>query len=307
MFRATHTALALCALLAALAACGESKEDSGTAETVRAAPIPGQRETAASPPPAAEAAATTERSAAPETPPSVDEQPEADDSVDPTGAWWTEVETTGSEVLPILDRLEGAKIRFVMRVDVSGTAPNNIVKFEFCQLQTEWIDPMDPNNITTIGFRPATVAAFSETRMIDLGGLSPGDDVPLPSLTFLGGSDESGMQVDDDSDGNPAVTAWVQTLLGLQIEVYETITIRASLSLTAPDANTLMGTVDFAADALIVSSNNVIIAAGTAVTITPDSTAVPVTVKRLPNAGGCDAVPSTIKFTAVPPPPPPLL
>lgn len=232
-----------------------------------------------------------------------------DEPVDPTGTWWTEAETVGSEVLPWLGQLDGAKIRFVMRVDVSGVAPENVVKFEFCQLQTEWTDPMDPNNITTIGFRPNTVAAFSETRTIDLGGLRPGDKVPLPSLEFLGGTDESGMQVDDDGDGNPAVTAWVRTLLGLEIEVFETINIPATLDLTAPDANTLMGTLDFSADALIISSNNVIIGAGTPVTITPDSKAVPVTVKRFPSGAGtdCSSVPSTIKFTTVPPPPPVLI
>jgi|GEM_PF-5506063 len=232
-----------------------------------------------------------------------------DEPVDPTGVWWTEAETIGSEVLPWLGQLDGTKIRFVMRVEVSGSAPENIVKFQFCQLQTEWTDPMDPNNITTIGFRPDTVAAFSETRTIDLGNLRAGDSVPLPSLEFRGGTDESGMQIDDDGDGNPAVTAWVRTLLGLEIEVFETITIPASLTLTAPDADTLQGTLDFSADALIVSSNNVIIGAGTPVTITPDSKAVPVTVNRLPSGAGtdCSDVPSTIQFTTVPPPPPVLI
>lgn len=232
-----------------------------------------------------------------------------DEAVDPTGVWWTEAETIGSEVLPWLGQLDGTKIRFVMRVDVSGVAPENVVKFEFCQLQTEWTDPADPNNITTIGFRPATVAAFSETRTIDLGNLHPGDDVPMPPLEFRGGTDESGMQIDDDGDGNPAVTAWVRTLLGLEIEVYETINIPATLDLTAPDADTLMGTLDFSADALIVTSNNVIIGAGTPVTITPDSKAVPVTVKRLPAgaATNCSDVPSTLTFTTVPPAPPPLI
>ena len=76
------------------------------------------------------------------------------------------------------------------------------------------------------------------------------------------------------------------------------------MALTAPDANTLMGTVDFAADALIVSSNNPIIVAGTAVTITPDSKTVPLTVKRLSGGGDCKSLPSTINFTMVPPPPP---
>jgi hypothetical protein len=227
--------------------------------------------------------------------------------IDPTGVWWTEVMTVGSEVLPILDKLTGANIRFVMRVEVSGAAPNNHVTFEFCQLQTEWIDPMDPNNITTIGFRPDTVAAFSESTTVDLGNLSSGDKVPLPSLTFRGGMDESGKEFDEDGDGNPAVTAWVRTLIGIEIEVYETITISASLDLSIPDENTLTGTVDFAADAQILTSNNPIIAAGTAVTITPDSKAVPLTAKRLPDGGDCTTLPSTIKFTTVPPPPPVLI
>ena len=260
-------------------------------------------------PPASLAAGTAGSSAPLDVAPGSDVEAKDDDAVDPTGVWWTEAETIGSEVLPWLGQLDGTKIRFVMRVDVSGVAPENTVKFEFCQLQTEWTDPADPNNITTIGFRPDTVAAFSETRTIDLGNLHPGDAVPLPPLEFLGGTDESGMQIDDDGDGNPAVTAWVRTLLGLEIEVYETINIPATLDLTAPDADTLMGTLDFSADALIVTSNNVIIGAGTPVTITPDSKAVPVTVKRLPSgtAADCSAVPSTIAFTTVPPAPPPLI
>jgi hypothetical protein len=227
--------------------------------------------------------------------------------IDPVGVWWTEVETVGSEVLPILDKLDGTKIRFVMRVQVSGASPNHTVEFKFCQLQTEWTDPMDPNNVTTIGFRPDTVASFSESVQVDLGGLPPGSKVPLPSLTFRGGTDESGKEKDEDGDGNPAVTAWVRTLLGIEIEVYETIAIRANLDLTAPDSDTLTGTLDFGADAMIVSSNNVIIAAGTAVTITPDSKAVPITAKRLPGGGDCSTLPSTIKFTTVPPPPPALV
>ena len=225
---------------------------------------------------------------------------------DPTGVWWTEVETTGSETLPILDKLTGALIRFVMRVEVSGTAPNHNVTFDFCQLQTEWVDPADPNNITTIGFRPDAVAAFSEAVEVDLGGLSPGSEVPLPSLTFRGGVDEAGMDFDEDGDGNPAVTAWVRTLLGIEIEVYETITVSASLDLSAMDDDTLSGTLDFNADALILTSNNPIIFAGSVVTITPDSDAVPLTVRRLPGGGDCSALPSRISFTTVPPPPPAL-
>jgi hypothetical protein len=214
--------------------------------------------------------------------------------------------TVGSEILPWLGKLPDTKIRFVMRVEVSGTAPNQTVAFDFCELQTEWIDPADPNNITTIGFRPDTVAAFGESITADFGGLPPGSAVPVPSLTFRGGLDESGQAFDDDGDGNPAVTAWVQTLLGIQIEVFEQITISASLDLTAVDDDTLQGTVDFKADALILSSNNVIIFPGTVVAITPDSTEVPLTVQRLPGGGDCSAVPSTIKFTTVPPAPPPL-
>ncbi|MET0390568.1 MAG: hypothetical protein ABW321_31640 [Polyangiales bacterium] len=227
--------------------------------------------------------------------------------IDPVGVWWTEVETPGSEVLPWVGQLDGTAIRFVMRVEVSGEAPNHTVKFDFCQLQTEWTDPMNAENITTIGFRPDTVAAFSESRTVDLGGLSAGSKVPLPSMAFLGGTDDSGNEVDENGDGNPAVTAWVRTLLGLEIEVYEQITINATLDLTAPDADTLTGTLDFAADATIVSSNNVIIASGTEVTITPDSKTVPLTAKRLPDGGDCSALPSMLKFTTVPPPPPPLL
>lgn len=226
-----------------------------------------------------------------------------DGTVDPTGVWWAEVETIGSEVLPILDKLTDVDIRFVMRVEVSGTAPEHSVKFEFCDLQTEWIDPADPNNITTIGFRPDTVAAFTETITQDLGGLSVGSEVPLPKLTFRGGIDEAGESFDDDNDGNPAVTAWVRTLLGIEIEVYEEITIHATLDLTAPDENTLQGTVDFNAEADVLTSNNPIIFAGSYVTITPDSTAVPVTVRRLDGGGDCSTIPSTVGFTAVPPRP----
>jgi hypothetical protein len=143
--------------------------------------------------------------------------------------------------------------------------------------------------------------------MADLGGLSPGSKVPLPSLAFRGGIDESGKSIDDNKDGNPAVTAWVKTLLGIEIEVYEQITISATLDLTAPDNDTLMGTLDFRADATIVSSNNIIIAPDTVVTIIPDSKTVPITVKRLVGGGDCSKIPSTLKFTTVPPPPPPLL
>jgi hypothetical protein len=326
--RARYAAFACAAVQSLLLGCGSAPDDAKLQVAGQGAEAPKRAEAAASASiPAGAAAsrpvASSERGEAPgrvvsgaagsSAPPdasgSATVTETADEIVDPTGVWWTEAETIGSEVLPWLGQLDGTKIRFVMRVDVSGSAPENIVKFEFCQLQTEWTDPMDPANITTIGFRPNTVAAFSETRTIDLGGLRAGDSVPLPSLEFRGGTDESGMQIDDDSDGNPAVTAWVRTLLGIEIEVFETITIPANLTLTAPDADTLMGTLDFSADALIISSNNVIIGAGTPVTITPDSKAVPVTVKRLPGGAGtdCTALPSTIQFTTVPPPPPVLI
>lgn len=227
-------------------------------------------------------------------------------SIDPVGVWWTEVETPGSELLPWVGQLDGTAIRFVMRVEVTGTAPNHTVKFDFCQLQTEWTDPVNAENITIIGFRPDSVAAFSESKMADLGSLSPGSKVPLPSLAFLGGLDEAGKDIDENGDGNPAVTAYVKTLFGIEIEVYEQITINATLDLTAPDSETLMGTVDFAADATIVSSNNVIIVSGTEVTITPDSKTVPLTAKRLPGGGDCSTLPSTLKFATVPPPPAPI-
>jgi hypothetical protein len=210
-------------------------------------------------------------------------------------------------VLPWVGTLMGTKIRFIMRVEVSGTAPNHTVKFDFCQLQTEWTDPVNAQNITTIGFRPDSVAAFSDSKIVDLGGLSPGSKVPLPALAFKGGIDDMGKEFDENKDGNPAVTAYVKTLLGIEIEVYEQITISATLDLTAPDSDSLMGTVDFSADATIVSSNNIIIFPGTDVTIVPDSKTVPITVKRLPGGGDCSTVPSTLKFTTVPPPPPPLI
>lgn len=105
--------------------------------------------------------------------------------------------------------------------------------------------------------------------------------------------------------GNPAVTAWVKTLAGLQIEVFEEIKISAKLDLSAADHDTLAGTVDFRADAMILSSNNPIIFPGTPVQIVPDSNAVPV--KRLPDGEDCSSLPSTVTFTEVPPPPPVLI
>jgi hypothetical protein len=322
MLRTKYAALALVTLIAALDGCANEPEESASTQKSGQTPAPardGATTPAANDVPsstvsdkpvatASDKPNTTPGEQANETvPTSTGGETPPDGAIDPTGVWWTEVMTVGSEVLPILDNLTGTDIKFVMRVEVSGTAPNNQVLFEFCQLQTEWIDPMDPNNITTIGFRPDTVAAFSETITVDLGGLSVGSKVPLPSVAFRGGIDESGKEFDENGDGNPAVTAWVRTLLGIEIEVYETITISASLDLSVPDENTLSGTVDFGADALIVTSNNVIIGAGTRVTITPDSKAVPVIVKRLPEGGDCSNLPSTITFTTVPPPPPVLI
>jgi len=327
MFRTKYAALALATLTASLLGCANDPEDSSSTGTGGQMPAPARGDTTiptasdkpisaagTMPTPAAGTMPTpvagttaTPTAGTMATPTAGTMATPTTGGIDPTGVWWTEVTTIGSEVLPILDKLTGANIRFVMRVEVSGAAPNHKVTFEFCQLQTEWIDPMDPNNITTIGFRPDTVAAFSESKTVDLGGLSTGSKIPLPSLTFRGGMDESGKELDEDHDGNPAVTAWVRTLAGIEIEVYETITISATLDLTVPDENTLSGTVDFGADALIVSSNNPIIFAETPVTITPDSKAVPLTAKRLPGGGDCKTLPSTIKFTTVPPPPPALI
>lgn len=329
MFRTTYAAVAFAALIASPLGCGTASENSGSAATAAQTPAaaagtpaptgsggtptpmgssgtPAATGSSGTPTPMSSSGAPVSTAGAQPSLPSGEMASPITRSIDPVGVWWTEVETVGSEVLPILDKLTGTKIRFVMRVEVSATAPNHTVTFKFCQLQTEWTDPMDSSNVTTIGFRPDTVAAFSESAKVDLGGLSPGAKVPLPSLTFRGGTDESGKEKDEDGDGNPAVTAWVRTLLGIEIEVYETIAIRASLDLTVPDDDTLMGTLDFGADAVIVTSNNPIIADGTAVTITPDSKTVPITVKRLPGGGDCGTLPSTIKFTAVPPPPPPL-
>lgn len=319
MLPTNHAALACAAPLAFLLGCGSAMEESKAPASVQRAPAPSSGMPAASsgmpalvagsiaPAPVSSTGASVSTAGSPPSQPRGAMASPMTGVIDPVGVWWAEVETPGSEVLPILDNLTGAKIRFVIRVEVSGTAPSHNVTFKFCQLQTEWTDPMDSSNITTIGFRPDTVAAFSESAQVDLGGLSAGSKVPLPSLTFRGGTDESGKEIDEDKDGNPAVTAWVRTLVGLEIEVYETIAIRASLDLTAPDADTLMGTLDFGADAMIVSSNNIIIASGTAVTITPDSKAVPIIVKRLPGGMDCGALPSTITFTTVPPAPPALL
>ena len=323
MFRAKHAVLEFAALIVSLMGCANTPENSApTAKSMQtpaltggttAAPTGGNKPTAVTsdtPTPAGAsgpAIATAGGAGGQQGLPASGAKATPTGSIDPVGVWWTEVETPGSEVLPWVGQLDGTAIRFVMRVEVSGAAPNHTVKFDFCQLQTEWTDPMNADNITTIGFRPDSVAAFSESRMVDLGGLSPGSKVPLPSMAFRGGTDDSGKEVDENGDGNPAVTAWVKTLLGIEIEVYEQITINATLDLIVPDNDTLMGTVDFAADATIVSSNNVIIVPDTEVTITPDSKTVPLTAKRLPGGGDCSTLPSTLKFSTVPPPPPPLL
>jgi hypothetical protein len=221
--------------------------------------------------------------------------------VDPTGVWWTEIETTGSQDLPTVGLLEGSKIRFVMRVVIEGSVPNQTAKFEFCNLQTEWENPIIPGDFHTIGFRPAAAAAFSETLSVDFSGLSVGSEIPVPDLTFIGGGDATGAILDEDGDGHPAITAWVRVIL--PFEVAEVITINANLDVDATDENTLAGTLDFdvAAD-IIDSSSAVFVPSDFPVTIVPDSNAVPITVRRIPGGGDCSAIPSTIAFSEVPPP-----
>jgi hypothetical protein len=221
--------------------------------------------------------------------------------VDPTGVWWTEIETTGSQDLPTVGLLEDSKIRFVMRVVIEGAVPNQTAKFEFCQLQTEWENPLIPGDFHTIGFRPEAAAAFGETLSVDFSGLSVGSAIPVPDLTFIGGGDASGALIDEDGDGYPAITAWVRVIL--PFEVAEVITINAKLDVDATDENTLAGTLDFDVEADIVdSSSAVFVPKGFLVSIVPDSSAVPITVRRLPEGGDCSAIPSTIAFSEVPPP-----
>src|SRR5688572_3331494 len=62
--------------------------------------------------------------------------------VDATGVWWTEIETTGSQDLPTVGVLKDSKIRFVMRVAIQGAGANQTATFEFCELQTEWQNPL---------------------------------------------------------------------------------------------------------------------------------------------------------------------
>jgi hypothetical protein len=224
-----------------------------------------------------------------------------DGIVDPTGVWWTEIETTGDQNLPTVGLLEGSKIRFVMRVEIKGEVPNQTAKFEFCKLQTEWENPLLPGDFHTIGFRPAATAAFGETLSVDFSGLSVGSAVPVPDLKFIAGGDATGAILDEDGDGYPAITTWVRVIL--PFEVAEVITIDANLDVEATDEDTLSGTLGFevAAD-IIESSSAVFVPDEVPVTIVPDSNAVPITVKRLPGGGDCSAVPSTIKFTDVAPP-----
>ncbi len=221
--------------------------------------------------------------------------------VDPTGVWWTEIETTGSQDLPTVGLLENSKIRFVMRVVIAGEVPNQTAEFEFCDLQTEWENPLIPGDFHTIGFRPAAAAAFGETFSVDFSGLSVGSAIPVPDLTFIAGGDATGAIIDEDGDGFPAITTWVRIIL--PFEVAEVITINAKLDVVATDENTLSGTLDFdvAAD-IIESSSAVFVPDEVPVTIVPDSNAVPITVRRLPGGGDCSAIPSTIKFSEVPPP-----
>jgi hypothetical protein len=225
----------------------------------------------------------------------------SDGVVDPTGVWWTEIETTGSQDLPTVGLLEGSKIRFVMRVVIEGTVPNQTAKFEFCQLQTEWENPLIPGDFHTIGFRPEAAAAFDETLSVDFSGLSVGSAVPVPDLTFIGGGDATGAILDEDGDGYPAITAWVRVIL--PFEVAEVITINAKLDVEASDEDTLSGTLDFDVEADILdSSSAVFVPKGFLVSIVPDSNAVPITVRRIPGGGDCSAIPSTIAFSEVPPP-----
>lgn len=225
----------------------------------------------------------------------------ADGVVDPTGVWWTEIETTGSQDLPTVGLLENSKIRFVMRIVVEGTVPNQTAKFQFCNLQTEWENPLIPGDFHTIGFRPAAAAAFDETISVDFSGLGVGSAIPVPDLTFIGGGDASGAILDEDGDGHPAITTWVRVIL--PFEVAEVITIRAKLDVKATDEDTLAGTLDFDVEADILdSSSAVFVPSGFLVSIVPDSNAVPITVRRLPGGGDCAAIPSTIAFSEVPPP-----
>jgi hypothetical protein len=232
-------------------------------------------------------------------------RPSGDESdgefVDPTGVWWTEIETTGSQDLPTVGLLEGSKIRFVMRIEIKGEVPNQTAKFEFCDLQTEWENPLIAGDFHTIGFRPAAAAAFGETISVDFSELSVGSAIPVPDLTFIAGGDATGAIIDEDEDGHPAITTWVRVIL--PFEVAEVITINANLDVEATDEDTLSGTLGFdvAAD-IIESSSAVFVPDEVPVTIVPDSDAVPITVRRLAGGGDCSAIPSTIKFSEVPPP-----
>lgn len=202
--------------------------------------------------------------------------------VDLSGTWIADVQTPGTETVPIAGTVN-ANIRVIVRLFVTEAAGTLNATFDICKLTA--VTTPDPTTLS-VTFTPAVIATLSASVSESAPVVNVGDSLPIPAVTIRSGITASGTPVDSDADSHPGVTIPGNVGGALPVNAYVGLTIQASLSpqLTAPDS--ISGTADFTASGIVFGSDNPLLTSGN-ISVTPQSPNVPFTAKLLPGDVPC--------------------
>jgi hypothetical protein len=205
--------------------------------------------------------------------------------IDLSGTWIADVKAPGSETIPLVG-VTPADIEFVVRLVVRESATTLNATFDVCKLSA--VTTPDPTTVV-ITFTPAVIATLTTTTTENTPIVNVNDAIPLPALTILSGVDPAGTSVDADSDTHPGVTipgyAWGNT----KVNAYVGLTVDASFKPTLSAADTMTGTMTFAANGKLFGSDNALLSSGDISVVTQNKDN-PFTAKLLAGEVPCSQV-----------------
>ncbi len=223
-----------------------------------------------------------------------------------SGTWITRLTTTGTITAPSpVGTLTGASIDVVQRMVISNSSGTQTAKVEICALSTTATSPIP----FSVDYSAAVLASLTGSASEAYKCYQVGDTVAFPSFTInsgWGGSLPVGClaispiptyslfdcpcgMVDSDGDGICGITLTIHLVNGaLNLTAYAGLTMNISMAnMVLTDANTISGTTSFPINGYIFGSTD---GATGVLNVVPNSSAVPVTLIKLPGDVPCATV-----------------